>query len=90
MEEKILIIIHKLDNKIISLDKAHRLLLDLFGVRHWVGVSEPPKHGQEVLTYTPSSDISEETQRLLTYGTLMNGLPSGVTHWMVKPKPPCA
>ena len=62
----------------------------LADVRHWVDVSIPPKHGKEVLTYTPSSDISEETQRLLTYGTLMNGFPSGVTHWMVKPKPPYA
>lgn len=64
---------------------------DLGAVMHWVAVSERlPNHGEKVLTYTPDSDDSFQLQRVITFGAIPSGFPSGVTHWMHLPESPCA
>ena len=60
------------------------------GVTQWVAVDDRlPNHGEKVLTYTPDSDDSFQLQRVITFGAIPSGFPSGVTHWMHLPAPPC-
>jgi hypothetical protein len=57
----------------------------------WISVKErTPIFGKRVLTYTPDSSMTNEEQRLLIYGSIASGFPSGVTHWQLLPNPPKA
>lgn len=53
------------------------------GKSKWISVEDAlPEHNQDVLTYTLASNDTEEMQRILKFGSIGNGFPSGVTHWM--------
>lgn len=59
-------------------------------VAHWLTIAEElPEQGENVLTYTPTTEIAEEQIRLIKYGSLKSGFPTGVTHWKHLDKPTC-
>ena len=64
--------------------------LRIGGVSNWLACKdELPKHGETVLTYTPLTEIASEQVRLMKYGTLKSGFPSGITYWQRIDKPTC-
>ena len=63
---------------------------DIPSAIQWVEITDKlPKHGEIVLTYTPTTEIVEEQMRLIRYGSLKRGFPSGITHWKYLDKPTC-
>lgn len=59
------------------------------GQPKWISVEDKlPEHGVKVLTFTSASDDTEEQQRIITYGAVGSGFPSGVTHWTPLHEPP--
>lgn len=72
-------------------NEAHNPKLTKGALMYWVAVLDRlPNHGEKVLTYTPDSDDRFQLQRVITFGSMPSGFPSGVTHWMHLPEPPCA
>lgn len=55
----------------------------------WIPVEERlPGYNQRVLAFTPDTDNTREDTRIIIYGSIPSGFPSGVTHWMPLPTKP--
>lgn len=55
----------------------------------WISVEEGlPGYNQRVLAFTPDTDNTREDTRIIIYGSIPSGFPSGVTHWMPLPTKP--
>jgi len=80
---------HNLKFEIEQLKRIQILDADAVIYPKWISIDEAlPERNQLVLTYTPQTEITDEQQRLITYGNIGGGFPSGITRWMPLPPNP--